>query len=54
MTSEKVWIYSFLAEKIALVWPEVLMMHEMIEMAEKRIGTHMCVFFLSSVQGQIH
>lgn len=51
MTSEKVLIYSFLAEKIALLWPEVLMMHEMIEMAETRTGTHMLVFFLSSVQG---
>lgn len=54
MTSEKVLIYSFLAEKIVSVWPEVVIMHEMIEMAETRIGTHMLVFFLSSFQGQVH
>lgn len=38
----------------ASVWPEVVVMHEMREMAETRIGTHMPVFFLSSVQGQVH
>lgn len=36
------------------MWPEVVIMQEMIEMAETRIGTHMFMFFLSSVQGQVH